>query len=54
MAWDFLRRLVADSEMPEKQQILDIIDTTPVWDAAKKVGRLSLLMRLKSGSPTTI
>lgn len=51
VAWDFLRRLVADSEMPEKQQILDIIDTTPVWDAAKKVGRLSLLMRLNQGRP---
>lgn len=30
---------------------MDIIDTTPVWDAAKKVGRLSLLMRLNQGRP---
>ena len=51
VAWDILRKLVASSDMPEKQQILDIIDTVPVWDASKNVGRLSQLMRLDHGKP---
>ncbi len=49
--WHILRKLVAESELSEKQAIIDIIDTAPVWDAKKKVGRLTLLMRLNQGKP---
>lgn len=50
-SWRFLRRLVADSDMDSRQQVLHIIDTAPVWDAKKKVGRLGLLMKLNGGKP---
>ena len=50
-SWRILRRLVADSDMDSRQEVLHIIDTAPVWDAAKKVGRLGLLMKLKGGKP---
>ena len=50
-SWRILRRLVADSDMDSRQEVMNIIDTAPVWDAAKKVGRLGLLMKLKGGKP---
>lgn len=47
--WRGLRNMVAESDLAEKQQILSIIDNTPIWDAQRKVGRLGELMRLNSG-----
>lgn len=49
VAWNALRALVADSDMAGKQQVLNIIDTVPVWDATKNVGRLGLIMQLNQG-----
>ena len=51
VAWRMLRRFVADSDMDSRQEVMNIIDTAPVWDAAKKAGRLGLLMKLKGGKP---
>lgn len=49
--WGGLRRLVAESDMYDKRQILDIIDNSPVWDARRKTGRHGELMRLQGGEP---
>lgn len=49
--WEGLREMVAASDMPEKEKVLNIIDHTPVWDAKTQVGRLGLLMRLNQGEP---
>ncbi len=56
IAWDELRRLVAATpEVPSQQQVLDILDNTPVWifDAAGNVvdGRKKQLMSLAAGEP---
>ena len=51
VAWRMLRRFVADSDMDSRQEVMNIIDTAPVWDAAKKAGRLGLLMKLNGGKP---
>jgi hypothetical protein len=47
--WDGLRDLVAASSMPGRDEVLRIIDTVPVWDAANRRGRESELMRLDGG-----
>ncbi|WP_295935897.1 hypothetical protein [uncultured Alistipes sp.] len=47
--WRGLRRLVDESAMSEKDQVLHIIDTCPVWDAATQTGRRSELMKLNRG-----
>ncbi len=50
--WEGLRRLVAASDMKYRDQVLEIIDTKPVWDdATKSRPRLSELMYLKGGEP---
>ena len=49
--WEGLYDLVAASDMPEKTRILEIIDTMPVWDAERDVGRHGELMRLSGGEP---
>lgn len=49
--WLGLRTLVERSDMQDKYQVLDIIDNIPVWDASRKVGRLSTLMKLNGGIP---
>jgi hypothetical protein len=49
--WYALRRMVAESDMPEKGKVLDIIDNTPIWDAGRNVGRHGELMRLSGGEP---
>lgn len=51
VAWDILRKQVANSDMAHREEVLHIIDTVPVWDAKKKVGRLGLLMKLHKGDP---
>jgi hypothetical protein len=47
--WEGLRKLVADSNMPGKFRVLQIIDETPIWDARRNVGRHGELMRLNGG-----
>lgn len=47
--WRGLRAMVAKSNLPEKRQVLSIIDNTPVWDSQRQVGRLGELMRLNDG-----
>jgi hypothetical protein len=37
--------------MPQKQRIVELIDTVPVWDKARNLGRLGELMRLDGGEP---
>jgi hypothetical protein len=49
--WGGLRDLVEKSNMRQKQQIIDIINTVPIWDNDKKIGRLGELMRLDRGEP---
>ena len=56
IAWDEFRRLVAEHpDVPSKEQILDIIDNTPVWIFGKdgKIidGRKNRLMNLQRGDP---
>lgn len=47
--WDGLRAMVEQSTLPDKREILRIIDTVPVWDARTKTGRQSQLMLLGGG-----
>jgi len=47
--WAGLRKLVSESDMYEKYQILDIIDNTPNWDSQQQRGRLNRLMNLNGG-----
>ncbi len=49
--WTGLREWVKESSMPQKQQIIDIIENTPVWDSQRNLGRLGELMRLDGGEP---
>ena len=48
--WRGLRAMIVKSNLPEKKEILSIIDNTPVWDSRRQVGRLGELMRLNGGS----
>jgi hypothetical protein len=47
--WRSLRKMIEEGEMPEKQRLLDIIDTMPVWDSRRGVGRLGTIMRMNGG-----
>lgn len=47
--WRGLRAMVAKSNLPEKKQVLSIIDNTPVWDSRRNVGRRGELMRFNNG-----
>jgi outer membrane protein OmpA-like peptidoglycan-associated protein len=49
--WRGLRGLVEASTMEYRDEVLDIIDNTPIWDAATRTGRQSTLMRLEGGEP---
>jgi outer membrane protein OmpA-like peptidoglycan-associated protein len=49
--WQGLRELVADSRMPQRRRILDILDNVPVWDSGHNAGRQGELMRLDGGQP---
>ena len=49
--WRGLRAMVAASSMPERQRILDIIDTYPIKDAAGRKVRLEELKKLNEGVP---
>lgn len=56
VAWDELRRMVAaDSSVPYRDEVLQVLDTTPLWvfDADNKVigGRKKSLMNLRGGIP---
>ena len=47
--WRGLRSMVMKSNLPEKNEIVNIIDNTPIWDSQRQVGRLGELMRLNGG-----
>ncbi len=47
--WAGLRKLVAESDMRDKETVLYIIDNVPVWDARRETGRRVQLMRLNGG-----
>ncbi len=49
--WAGLRSLVEQSDIYRKQRLIEIIDTTPVWDASRNRGRLGELMRESGGEP---
>lgn len=55
IAWDELRTQVAASGMPYRDEVLDVLDDTPVWifDERKRVvgGRKQRLMNLRGGEP---
>lgn len=55
IAWDELRAQVAASGMPYRDEVLDVLDDTPVWifDERNRVvgGRKQRLMDLRSGEP---
>jgi outer membrane protein OmpA-like peptidoglycan-associated protein len=48
--WEYLKQLVRQSNMYEKQQVLDIIDQVPEWDSRRNIGRVGEIMRLYNGS----
>ena len=48
--WQGLRRLVAaDSNVPSQREVLEIIDTRPIWDSRTQTGRQTLLHQLNGG-----
>lgn len=47
--WRGLRALISKSNLAEKDQIIHIIDHTPVWDSQRNLGRLGELMRMNGG-----
>lgn len=56
IAWDELRRMVAGNpDVPAREQVLDILDNTPVWifNAKGRIidGRKKQLMDLRGGRP---
>lgn len=55
IAWDMLRQMVAASDILYKEEVLHILDHTPVWvfDKAGRVvdGRKKQLMDLRGGMP---
>jgi hypothetical protein len=49
--WNGLRALVERSYMPNREQVLRIIDNVPIWDPVRQVGRESELKKLNGGKP---
>ncbi len=47
--WAGLRRLVAGSDMKDREKVLYIIDNVPVWDSRRETGRRVRLMQLNGG-----
>lgn len=51
-AWDELRDMVAaDTVIAHKQEILDVLDNTPVWDSERQIGRMSALWKIDMERP---
>lgn len=51
-AWAELRDMVAaDSVITHKQEILDVLDNTPVWDSERQIGRMSALWKIDMERP---
>ena len=49
--WRGLYRLVAESDMYHKYQVLNVIDCAPIWDNVRHISRLDELKRLSGGEP---
>jgi hypothetical protein len=47
--WATLRALVADSNMPDKYKVLDLIDNIPAWGSTRDKDRLTYLQELNNG-----
>lgn len=51
-AWAELRDMVAaDPVITHKQEILDVLDNTPVWDSERQIGRMSALWKIDMERP---
>lgn len=51
-AWAALRKLVEeDAAVPHREEVLDVIDHTPVWDSRRQLGRMSALWRIDGERP---
>lgn len=48
--WRGLRLLIAGSDMPDRDDILHIIDTMEIWNSKTQKGRMGEIMRYKNGS----
>jgi outer membrane protein OmpA-like peptidoglycan-associated protein len=49
--WPGLRALVAESDMPDKFKVLDLIDNIPAWGNTRDKDRLAYLTELNNGEP---
>jgi hypothetical protein len=47
--WVTLRALVADSNMPDKYKVLEIIDNVPAWGSTRDKDRLAYLQEFNNG-----
>lgn len=47
--WRGLRAFVLHTNLADKEEIVRIIDTVPIWDAKTNTGRLGTIMRLNGG-----
>jgi hypothetical protein len=47
--WVTLRALVAESNMPDKYKVLDLIDNIPAWGNTRDKDRLTYLQELSNG-----
>lgn len=47
--WGGLPRMLASSDMQYRDQIISVIDNTPVWDAKARVGRMSRIKEIAGG-----
>ncbi len=47
--WVTLRALIAESNMPDKYKVLEIIDNVPAWGSTQVKGRMDYLMELGGG-----
>lgn len=51
-AWAELRDMVeADPAITHKEEILDVLDNTPVWDSERQIGRMSALWNIDMERP---
>ena len=49
--WEGLKDMVKASSMPYRNEVLNIIDNTPIWDRRTAEGREARLIQLRGGEP---
>lgn len=47
--WEGLRRMISESRIPYRAELLDIIENSPEWDPRKNIGRMGQIMKLDGG-----